>query len=206
MRVPLGLDLSRIYREKRRVILPLAILAVANLAALLLIVYPLSRRVAATEQSAQDVAGRLARATQEYRAARATLEGRERTDKQLERFYAEVLPRDQTAARRITYLRLAQLARDADLLYDRRSFDTELPKQDHVLTRMDIAVPLHGEYSDMRRFIHTLETAPEFIVIRDVALAKENDEKKSSLTLTLNLTTFYRAEEAPDRDRNERQR
>ena len=103
-------------------ILPLAILAVANLAALLLIVYPLSRRVAATEQRAQDIGMRLARATQEYRAARATLEGRERTDKQLERFYAEVLPRDQTAARRITYLKLAQLARDADLLYERRSF------------------------------------------------------------------------------------
>ena len=34
---------------------------------------------------------------------------------------------------------------------------------------MDIEVPLHGEYADMRRFIHTLEIAPEFIVIRDVA-------------------------------------
>ncbi len=54
-----GVDLGRIYREKRRLILPLAILAVANLAALLLIVYPLSRRVAATEQRAQDSATRL---------------------------------------------------------------------------------------------------------------------------------------------------
>jgi Tfp pilus assembly protein PilO len=185
---------------------PLAILAVANVAALLLIVYPLSRRVAATEERAQGVGVQLARATQEFRAARATLEGRERTDKQLERFYAEVLPRDQTAARRITYLKLAQLARDADLLYDRRRFDTEAPDRESALARMNISVPLHGEYGDMRRFIHTLETAPEFIVISEVALAKSDDEKSSSLTLTLNLTTFYRAEESPDRDRNERQR
>ena len=71
---------------------------------------------------------------------------------------------------------------------------------------MDIAVPLQGEYADMRRFIHTLETAPEFIVIRDVALAKGDDAQKSALTLTLNLSTFYRTEDGPDRDRNERQR
>lgn len=203
MKMPHGLDLARIYREKRRLILPLAILAVANLAALLLVVYPLSRRVAATEARAATSATRLARATQEFRAARATLEGRERTDKQLERFYAEILPRDQTAARRITYLKLANLAREADLLYESRSFSTA-SERESMLTRMDIAVPLHGEYADMRRFIHTLETAPEFLVIRDIQLTKSNDEKSSALTLQLNLTTFYRTgdnESGPDRDR-----
>jgi Tfp pilus assembly protein PilO len=202
MTLRLGFDAARIYREKRRVILPLAILAVANLVALLVVVYPLSRRVTATEQRAQDVGVRLARATQEYRGARATLEGRERTDKQLERFYAEVLPRDQAAARRITYLKLAQLARDADLLYERRSFTTDEGEKDSTLTRLDISVPLNGEYGDIRRFIHTLETAPEFIVIRDVAVAKGSDDKNSWLTLTLNLSTYYRTEDGPDKDRD----
>jgi Tfp pilus assembly protein PilO len=201
VKIRLGFDAARIYREKRRVILPLAILAVANLVALLLVVYPLSRRVAATEQRAQDVGVRLARATQEYRAARATLEGRERTDQQLARFYAEVLPRDLVAARRITYLKLAQLTRDADLLYENRSFTTEPGEKDGALTRLDISVPLNGEYGDIRRFIHTLETAPEFIVIRDIAVAKVTEDKKSWLALTLNLSTFYRTEEGSDRDR-----
>jgi Tfp pilus assembly protein PilO len=201
MKMPAWLDFGRVYREKQRLILPLAILAVANLVALVLVVYPLSRRVAATEQSARDTKRRLASATQEYRQAQATLDGRERTDKQLERFYAEVLPKDQTAARRITYLKLAQLARDADLLYERRSFEIELPKKDSTLTRMDIEVPLNGEYADVRRFIHTLETAPEFLVIREVEVAKSADEKKSALTLTLNLTTYYRTTDGPDRDR-----
>jgi Tfp pilus assembly protein PilO len=205
MMAPLGLDYRRVYREKRRLILPLAILAVANVLALLLIVYPLSRRVATTEQTAQETGTRLARATLEYRAARATLEGRERTDKQLERFYAEVLPKDQTAARRITYLKLAQLARDADLLYERRSFSIEDEKKQSVLKRMDIEVPLQGEYADMRRFIHTLETAPEFIVIRDVQLAKSGDRKASALTLTLNLTTFYRTAPGDGSDRDRQQ-
>jgi Tfp pilus assembly protein PilO len=205
MKMPYGLDLARVYREKRRLILPLAILLVANLAALLLIVYPLSRRVAGTEQRAQDTSMRLARASQEYRAARATLEGRERTDKQLERFYTEVLPKDQTAARRITYLKLAQLARDADLLYVNRSFETLPAEQKSELTRMNIDVPLQGEYADMRRFIHTLETAPEFIVIRGVQLAKSGKDKSSALTLTLTLSTFYRTAEGQDgQDRDRR--
>jgi Tfp pilus assembly protein PilO len=183
---------SRIFREKRRVILPLAIAAVANVAALALIVYPLSRRVAATEQQAAAVGDRLIRATNEYRAATATLEGRAQTDKQLERFYVEVLPRDQTAARRITYLKLAQLAREANLIYERRSFKTEEVEEESTLRRMDIAFPLHGEYRDVRRFIHTLETSPEFIVIRDVSLAKEADSD-DPLSLTLQLATYYRA-------------
>jgi Tfp pilus assembly protein PilO len=201
MKMPAGLDFGRVYREKSRLILPLAILAVANVVALVLVVYPMSRRVAATEQGAKDTKRRLASATQEYRMAQATLEGRERTDKQLDRFYAEVLPKDQTAARRITYLKLAQLARDADLLYERRSFEIEEPKKDSTLTRMDIKVPLNGEYADVRRFIHTLETAPEFIVIREIELAKASEEKTSALKLTMNLTTYYRTTDGPDRDR-----
>jgi len=202
MRMPYGLDARRVYREKRRLILPLAVLAIANVAALLLIVYPLSVRVTGTEQRAHDTRVRLSRATLEYRAAQATLEGRERTDKQLARFYAEVLPKDQTAARRITYLKLAQLAREADLLYERRTFDIDEEKKESALTQMDIEVPLQGEYADMRRFIHTLETAPEFLVIRDVQLAKSKVENSSALTLTLNLSTYYRkTENGPDRDR-----
>jgi Tfp pilus assembly protein PilO len=192
-------SLSRVFREKRSLILPLTIAAVANLAALGVLVYPLSRRVDATEQRAADVKVRLARASNDFRAARATLEGRARTDTQLARFYAEVLPRDQAAARRITYLKLAQLARDANLVWDHRSFRPETEKES-TLARMNMTIELHGQYRDMRQFIHTLETAPEFIVIRDVALSKEDEDQQPQrgrrnepMTLTLHLATYYRA-------------
>jgi Tfp pilus assembly protein PilO len=192
--VNLRAQLSRVFRDKRHLIVPLAIAAIANVAALVLLVYPLSRRVAATEQRAGEVAQQLARATNDYRLARATLDGRQHTDDQLARFYVEVLPRDQTAARRITYLKLAQLARDANLVYDRRSFRVDEVDEESTLRRLDITFPLTGEYRDMRRFIHTLETAPEFIVIRGVSLAKaQTSATKEPLALALKLATYYRA-------------
>lgn len=186
-------QLSRVFRDKRRLIVPLAIAAIANLVALALLVYPLSRRVAATEQRAEEVRQQLLRATNDYRQARATLDGREHTDDQLARFYVEVLPRNQTSARRITYLKLATLAREANLDYDRRSFKVEEVDDDSTLRRLDITFPLTGEYRDMRRFIHTLETAPEFIVIRDVSLAKQSSTTKEPLALMLKLATYYRS-------------
>lgn len=186
-------QLSRIFRDKRHLIVPLAIAAIANLAALVLLVYPLSRRVAATEQRAAAVQQQLLRATSDYRLARATLDGREHTDDQLARFYVEVLPRNQTEARRITYLKLARLAREANLDYDRRSFRVEEFDEESTLRRLDITFPLTGEYRDMRRFIHTLETAPEFIVIRDVSLAKPQSGTDRALNLLLRLATYYQA-------------
>lgn len=193
--------ISRILREKRRIVLPLAIVAVANLLTLLLVVYPLSRRTAGSEEHAGSAAVGLAQATQATRAAQATLDGRARTDKQLETFYADVLPRDQAAARRMTYLHMAQLAREANLDYQRRQFRDEKVKEG-TLTRMDMDIALEGDYRDIRRFIHTLETAPEFAVIRRVALAPaqersgngpvKNNNGPRLLTVTLTVATYYR--------------
>ena len=50
---------------------------------------------------------------------------------------------------------------------------------------------LEGEYRDVRRFIHKLETAPEFVVIEDVALVQ--GEQNAPLTLTVKLSTYYKA-------------
>jgi Tfp pilus assembly protein PilO len=204
--------IARILREKRRIVLPLAIVAVANVLALALVVYPLSRRVEGAQVRAEDVTRQLSTAVQSNRAAQGTLEGRKHTDTQLEKFYDEVLPRDQAAARRMTYLRLAQLAREANLDYSRRDFHPEKVK-DATLTRMDMNIALEGDYRDIRRFIHTLETAPEFVIIRSVALAQSPDRSGSGdrrsnvatsgprpLTVTLTLATYYRSgDEAPGR-------
>jgi Tfp pilus assembly protein PilO len=193
---------NRIFSEKRHLIVPLAVAAAVNLAALALLVYPLSRRVASSETRATVAAQQLAAASLDYRAARATLEGRQRTDKQLDQFYLEVLPHDQAAARRITYLRLAQLARDGNLDYQQRSINQEHEKGS-TLSRLMLTMALEGDYRDIRKFIHTLETAPDFIVVRSVGLAKPGDQKKQQqqLTVALTLATYYRAADVDERDR-----
>jgi Tfp pilus assembly protein PilO len=194
---------SRIYSEKRRFIVPLAIIAAINLAALVLLVYPLSRRVETSEARARTAGQTLLAASQDYRAARATLEGRQRTDTQLDKFYLEVLPRDQAAARRITYLRLAQLARDGNLDYEQRAIVRQHDKGS-TLSQLVLKMNLEGDYRDIRSFIHTLETAPDFIVVKSVGLAKPNDQKKQQqLTVSLTLATYYRATDA-EADTDER--
>jgi hypothetical protein len=113
----------------------------------------LSGRTAAAQARAEMATRNLMLSTAEFKAAEATRAGRERADKQLLRFYDDVLPRDQAGARRITYLRLARLADDANLDYDRRSVATKQDR-DSQLQRMDMVMVLSGEYADVRRFIH----------------------------------------------------
>jgi Tfp pilus assembly protein PilO len=185
------IDWRRMLQEKRSLVLPLVAAAVVNVAVYLLVVYPLTARTASVEARAQTAAISLAHALTEFRAAEATRTGRTRADAQLKRFYTEILPRDYPGARRITYLRLAKLAEESNLDYDRRDFKTKRDR-DSTLEQLDGSMTLTGEYRDVRQFLHVLETAPEFVVIRDVSLAQQ--ERDQPLTLTLQLATYYQAE------------
>ena len=115
------IDWRRVLQEKRSLVLPLVIAAVVNAGVYFLVVYPLTARTASVEARAQAATVTLARASNEFRAAEATRTGRARADAQLTKFYAEVLPKDQPGARRITYLRLAKMAEDANLEAARRA-------------------------------------------------------------------------------------
>jgi Tfp pilus assembly protein PilO len=102
------------------------------------------------------------------------------------------LPHDLAGARRITYLRLAQLAQKEGLRAQRRSSEPEDPERNSSLRRLKISMTLAGDYENMRQFIYQLETAPDFVVIDDIALS-EAGEPGSPLVLTLALSTYYRA-------------
>jgi hypothetical protein len=49
---------------------------------------------------------------------------------------------------------------------------------------------LGGNYAGVRGFLHSLETAPQFVVIDNVVLGESEGD---SLQLTLNLSTYYRS-------------
>jgi hypothetical protein len=183
--------LGRILRERRAVILPLAALALINVAAYALAVYPMTRRLAGAEQRLQAARQQQVLADREYRSARAMLSSKDRADLELQKFYEDVLPADLAGARRITYARLAQLARQTNLVAERRSYDPDA-SYDGALRKLRITMVLQGDYADVRRFIHRLETGPEFVVIEDVGLV-EGDDTEAPLTLTLELATYFSA-------------
>ncbi len=181
--------LTRVLREKRRLVLPIAVVFAANVIVFTAAVLPLARK-------AENAAARAARAAEtrrqaeaRERAAEAVVSGKARADEELRKFYRDVLPADWTAARRITYLRLVQLAERNGLTPARTGAEpTEI--RDSALSRLQMTMQLQGDYRQIREFIYELEKAPEFVVIENVALA-QTQQTSSALMLTLDVSTYY---------------
>ena len=190
-------NLRRVFLERRIVILPLVVAIAANAAIFGLIVYPSSGRVARAEEQERSALQELDAAQREFAAATRTQRDKARAEEDLRKFYTEVLPADLAGARRATYLHLTQLAKDAGLQYQRRQEKSREPRaedQDRgtTLARFDITMVLEGDYEGVRQFLRDVEASDGFIVIDNIGLA-EGTDRSSTLVLTVELSTFYRA-------------
>jgi Tfp pilus assembly protein PilO len=183
------MTLRRVVRDKRSAVVPLVVLALANLGVYLLGVAPLRARVAAAEGRAAQVSAEVRAAAAQFEQTRVTVEGRGKATEQLERFYREVLPADQAAARRLTYFDLARLARSAGLRVNQRT-QALAEDRDSQLVRLDASMVVEGRYDDLREFIYDIETASDFIVITDVVLT-QGEKDSAALLLTLGLSTYF---------------
>jgi len=179
----------RAMSEHRRVVLPLVIALGINVVVFAAGVYPLSQRVANIEQRDRTAEEQLLAAQRDHAQAAGTLSGKDRAATELASFYKDVLPSDLAGARRLTHLRLAQLARESNLKFLRASFEP-VAERNRTLTRLKIEMALSGTYTDMRAFIHQLETSPEFVVIDNVELGE--GAEGGPLSVTLHLSTYYR--------------
>lgn len=179
----------RVAAEHRRLLVPLALALLANVVVYAAFVYPLSQRVATSVQREQTAERTLAAARREHAQASGALTGTARASAELATFYGDVLPQGLTGARRLTYLRLSQLARDTGLAFQ-SSKAGEAEVRDSTLTQLTMQIQLTGAWPDVRDFIYQLETAPEFVVIDDVQLAE--GAGGGSIALTLALSTYYR--------------
>jgi Tfp pilus assembly protein PilO len=188
--------MARVFRDRRAVILPLAVALLANLGIGAMVVFPSSERVARAERQELVALQDLAAAQREFAAANRTLQDKMRAEADLKKFYADVLPADMVGARRATYVHLARLAQEAGLQYQRRLEESREPKQGDsattsALTRFDITMVLKGDYEGVRQFIRDVEASDGFIVIDNVGLA-EGSDPESDLVLTVELSTYYR--------------
>ena len=180
----------RVLREKRALIWPIAIALILNVALYAIVVYPLSKKVAGGEQAAEASAATLRAARHDYDSARATIAGKAQADVELQKFYGEVLPPDMSGARRITFLRIEQLAAQNALRLERETSDPS-PQRDSQLVKFTYTASLSGEYRNIRRFIHALETAPEFLILENVKLT-QNESANKALNVEVQIATYYR--------------
>jgi hypothetical protein len=154
------------------------------------VVAPLGARLRSTETRAERAAQELLAAVREEGDARGLTESRERTDVALKAFYKDVLPSSHARARQVTFLRLTQLAEEHNLEQSRRSTEPTQDKESS-LARLEISMTLQGDYDDIRRFIHHVESGTDFIVTDSISL-RQGTEADSPLTLALSLSTYYR--------------
>jgi Tfp pilus assembly protein PilO len=183
---------ARVVREKRALLVPLAFVALANLAVYLLGVAPLRARVASAQLESGRARDDVQVAARQLEDAQKTVTGKARAADQLRAFYEDVLPGDLGAARRVTHLDLATLAREANLRVQRRTQAQEQDK-DSTLVRLDTEMVLEGSYGDLREFLYEIEKSDEFVVINGVTLV-QRDQDSGDLVLTMSLSTYFRAD------------
>lgn len=181
----------RVLTEKRALIWPIAMALLVNVAVYAILVSPLSQKVAGGEQEAQASATALAAARRDYAAARATVAGKAQADAELQKFYNDVLPPDISGARRITFLRIEQLAEQSNLRLERETSGPK-PQRDSELVKFTYTASLSGEYRNIRRFIHELETAPEFLVLENVQVSQNESDDRGGLNVIVQIATYYR--------------
>jgi hypothetical protein len=183
---------ARILADRRLLVSALALLALANFVGLAVVVGPIRARVQALTSRATVASLAVTTATRELADAQRTTSGSVKAVADLQRFYTQILPASQPAARQVTLVRLAQIARDANLSYDRRGFAQDEPDKDAVLTRATMSVSVYGSYRNLRRFLYEIETGSDFVVVREVGVVQADDPKEP-LEAAITLSTYFKA-------------
>ena len=187
------MNTRRVLAEKRRLVIPLMLGIIATVLLYAVVVFPLGRQVASAEAQAQVQRQHLLRARQDYLAAKATVSGKQQADAALLKFYKDVLPADPGIARKLTYTRLADLARQANVTLEHGTNVVDHEKGSQ-LSKLTTNYTLTGDYRDVRKFIYALETAPEFIILENIGLSSTSAEAQArSLSMQLEIATYYRS-------------
>lgn len=181
---------SRVLSDQRHWLLPVGAILAINIVVLFAVVLPMRRSVEAGTEQANASAQALDAAIAELKDAEATRDGQVDASKDLDRFYGEVLPANFAAARRLTQLKLAQLARADEVRYRSGAATTE-SLRDSTLHRLRVECSLEGDWDDIRQLIYEIETGPDFMVIDNVSLT-EGDSANAPLALRLEISTYYR--------------
>ena len=181
----------RILVERRRVTVPLLVFLAGNLGVLLLAVLPMQQGVQNAEGARFVAALNLTSARGLDMQARSQQASKERADVELAKFYGGVLPADFQDAVKMTSFWLGREADASRLVFRSGQWEREAVR-DSRLTKVSGQVTLAGDYADLLKFLHRIETAAEFVIIEKVELAQnESAQAGSPLEVALTVSTYY---------------
>lgn len=182
----------RIFAERRAIVLPLVVLLGANVAVFALGVVPLGRSVAGHEEAAVTAKADLAEALRADKQAKEALTSKDRAEKELAKFYADILPTSHRSGVALIDSWLHRTATESGVKYGQGQNDVEQVR-DSQLVRLKTTASLEGLYPNIRRFLYAVETAEEFVIIEKVELSETGVSQASSgsLVLLLDVTTYF---------------
>jgi hypothetical protein len=186
-----AVPVARVLREQQRWLIPLIAIIAINIGVLLGVVLPMARSVDAGERRGAAAAKALADATADLKDAQETRDGQAQATTDLATFYKQVLPTDVASARRMTSLKLSQMADAHQVTFQRSVANIDQVKESE-LDRLQMSYDLSGNWNDIRKLIYEIETGPEFIVIDNVLLS-EGEDGNAPLSLTLQVSTYFRS-------------
>lgn len=189
-------DVARIATEKRRILVPVVLLVLANILLYAVVVFPLGRQVASAEDQARAEQLQVRRSRTDLSNAKASVTGKQQADAALQKFYKDVLPGDGSEARRITFTRLQQLAQQSNVRLGSGANSVSHVKNS-TLSKLTTTYTLAGDYRDVRKFIYALETMPEFVILENINLntsgnTPAGDTQDRGLAMSLDIATYYR--------------
>ena len=189
---------SRIYGERRTVLLPVIVLLVVNVGVLLLGVLPLRRGVTTAADGAVTARMDLANARRLEVQAKAQRDGTDRAVVETQKFYEDVLPGSFAEGIQVTNFWLQGVAAEYGVKFRTGQWEPEEVRES-TLIQLTGTATLTGDYSDIRKFLYHVETAEQFVVIEAVELSQANlAQADADIEVTLNISTYYLASAAKD--------
>jgi Tfp pilus assembly protein PilO len=185
---------SRIYAERRAVVLPVLLLLIANLAVLAIGVWPLQRSVGAAADEEFQALLDLEQARREDRDARMAETRKQEVDVELRKFYKDILPRDLASAQVVTQLWLAQVAKQNGVVFQQGTH-RHAEVRDSQLIKVTSEATLLGTYRDIRRFLFAVESAPEFVIVEEAQLGDTSagpaQNPTGELEIAIKAATYF---------------
>jgi hypothetical protein len=181
---------KRVIEDKRALVLFLVVGLVANVLAYTMLVRPRGARAAGVVDRATAAARARNAAEREQAQARDLVSGGSRAAEELEAFYAKVLPASRDDARRMMDETLPAMAEKTRVRWLKRTSEVADAGDELRLGQLTINMVLQGEYGDLRNFLYSVESAPQFIVVDDVMLSEGQPDEP--LTLAVRMSTFFR--------------
>ncbi|HEX9637633.1 MAG TPA: type 4a pilus biogenesis protein PilO [Acidobacteriota bacterium] len=182
--------LQTLWQERRRWILPLALLLVINLALIFFWTLPLRARIATVESQRARSLNQLEQRREELDQIRADIRKLVRVKDHSRTFYQQVLATKQA---RMTEMlgELESLAGDFNIPLESVVFSENEPREGRGLIHFTIKLPLTGDYNSLREFLARVENSSSFFIIDGIRLAESERSAGSNLNLAIELSTYF---------------